>query len=339
MRKKWMYLFALVCLVGFFTACKDDDDKSGKEGWESLSGTYEGAQKLAVKLNEMTLPVGYKSVAVTTSSAEKASIVLNNLLPETPQLTLDVTLKETSGVYSFSGESAVADGSVTVEGSFQGEMLSVKMVRNVTSPAAGTWKLKYTTAGGSKSAAVYANIVTGNPTIDGAIKLMLPRLGTLIAEKVESVTPVLGTDGIFSVTWRKVGASEDSGLPENIATAISFQYCVIDGQLLLAIDKNYIELASVFLGDKLAEYGLKVEDLTKLLLDLGGYYAVPLEMKTEGNETTFYATKALIVPVMQVAAPILTPMLPENIQQLVPTLLNLLPGAQALDFGLVFTKE
>lgn len=339
MRKKGIYLFALVCLAVFFTACKDDDDKNGKGGWENLSGTYEGAQKLAIKLNEMTLPVGYKSVTVSAASAEKASVVLTNILPETPALTLDVALTEKAGAYSFAGEAAVADGTVTATGSFQGEMLTVSLSRKVTSPATGTWKLKFITSGTTKAAAVYAHIVTGNATIDQTIQLMLPSLGALIAGKVEAVTPVLASDGIFSVTWRKVGASEDSGLPENIAAAISFQYCVLDGKVLLAIDKNYVELAGAFLGDQLAKYGLKVEDITKLLVDLGGYYAVPLEMKTEGNEATFYVNKALVVPVATVAAPIVTPLLPENIQPLVPTLVKLLPTAEALDFGLVFTKE
>lgn len=339
MRKKGMYLLALMCLAVFFTACKDDDDKTGKEGWENLSGTYEGAQKLSLKLNEITLPVGNKSVTLTASSAEKASVVLTNIVPETPALTLDVALQETEGTYTFSGEAAVADGTVTASGSLQGELLTVSLSRKIASPATGVWKLKYNTIGTTRSAAVYAHIVTGDATIDGMIQYLLPSLGGLIAGKVESVTPVLSSDGIFSVTWRKVGASEDSGLPENIAAAISFQYCVLDGKVLLAIDKNYVELAAAFLGDTLAKYGLTVEDLTKLMVDLGGYYALPIDLKTEGNEATFYVTKSLIVPVAEVAAPIVMPLLPANIQQILPSLLNLLPNAEALDFGLVFTKE
>lgn len=338
MKKKGMYLLALVCLAVFFTACKDDDDKTGKEGWESLSGTYEGARKLSLKLNEITLPVGNKSVTLTASSAEKASVVLTNIVPETASLALDVALQETGGAYTFSGEAAVTDGTVAVSGSLQGEMLTVSLSRKITSPATGTWKLKYNTTGTTRSAAVYAHIVTGDATIDGMIQYLLPSLGGLIAGKVESVTPVLGSDGIFSVTWRKAGATEDSGLPENIAAAISFQYCVLDGKVLLAIDKNYVELAAAFLGDTLAKYGLTVEDLTKLMVDLGGYYALPIDMQTEGNEATFYVTKSLVVPAAQIAAPIVTPMLPENIRQILPALLNLLPTAEALDFGLIFTK-
>lgn len=334
-----MYLLALMCLAVFFTACKDDDDKTGKEGWENLSGTYEGAQKLSLKLNEITLPVGNKSVTLTASSAEKASVVLTNIVPETPALTFDVALQETGGTYTFAGEAAVADGTVTASGSLQGELLTVSLSRKIASPATGTWALKYNTTGTARSAAVYARIVTGDATIDGMIQYLLPSLGGLIAGKVESVTPVLSNDGIFSVTWRKVGASEDSGLPENIAAAISFQYCVLDGKVLLAIDKNYVELAAAFLGDTLAKYGLTMEDLTKLMVDLGGYYALPIDLKTEGEEATFYVTKSLIVPVAEVAAPIVTPLLPANIQQILPSLLNLLPNAETLDFGLVFTKE
>ena len=56
--------------------------------------------------------------------------------------------------------------------------------------------------------------------------------------------------------------------------------------------------------------------------------------KVDGSEATFYADKDLIVPVLTMIAPILKPMVPENYQQMVDMVLQLLPNAKTLEFGL-----
>lgn len=42
MRKSLLYVFAVICTMGFFTACGDDDDSSSSGNWQDLSKTYEG---------------------------------------------------------------------------------------------------------------------------------------------------------------------------------------------------------------------------------------------------------------------------------------------------------
>lgn len=341
-----MYLLTVLCALSIFTACSDDDDNAGKEGWEGISKTYESSQFLNLKLGEVTLALENKSVVVNATSADQASVTLNNIIPEDAVLEISASLKEADGIYTLSGEKTISFSGnlsgtcvVSIQGTIQKGILSLVIDRKVASPATGTWKLQMTDGtDGQKVAGVYTNIVTGNAQIDGILaSLAAPLIGQKIAEKVESVTAVLGTNGIFSASWKPVGATEEINIAE-YTNALSIQYCVIDDRVMIAVDKAYISLLSVLSG-KLEEYGISLDDITALMVDLGGYYALPIEMKSEGDKANFYLTKATIVPVVQLVAPIVTPLLPEEYQKYVPTILQLLPNVQTLDFGLIFWWE
>ena len=122
----------------------------------------------------------------------------------------------------------------------------------------------------------------------------------MIWGKVSAVNVNLPEDGIFDVSWRPIGASEDKGIGE-ITKMASIQYCVVDGKFMVAVDKNYVTVLTTLLqqaaGDKLEAAGISIDEIMKLLVDLGGYYGLPLNMKVDGSEATFYADKDLIVPV------------------------------------------
>ena len=330
MRKSLLYVFAVICTMGFFTACGDDDDSSSSGNWQDLSKTYEG-KSVNLVMGEVTIPVDGKSVVIAASSAEKASVTLNNIIPENKSVAIDAALKEADGTYTFTGESTVGDCMVSVNGTVKGGVASVVYTRKLTSSIVGNWSLKAGTE------AIYANIVTGNSTIDGLVPVIKLAISGLIWGKVSAVNVNLPEDGIFDVSWRPIGASEDKGIGE-ITKIASIQYCVVDGKFMVAVDKNYVTLLTTLLGDTLKEYNVSVEDLMTLLVDLGGYYGLPLSMDQDGNEVAFYADKDLIVPVLTLIAPILKPMVPENYQPMVDMVLQLLPNAQTLEFGLNFTK-
>lgn len=334
MRKSLLYVFAVICTMGFFTACGDDDDSSSSGNWQDLSKTYEG-KSVNLVMGEVTVPVDGKSVVIAASSAEKASVTLNNIIPENKSVAIDAALKEADGTYTFTGESTVGDCVVSVNGTVKGGVASVVYTRKLTSSIVGNWSLKVGVE------AIYANIVTGNSTIDDLVRMIKPAISNLIWGKVSAVNVNLPEDGIFDVSWRPIGASEDKGLGE-ITKMASIQYCVVDGKFMVAVDKNYVTVLTTLLqqaaGDKLEAAGISIDEIMKLLVDLGGYYGLPLNMKVDGSEATFYADKDLIVPVLTMIAPILKPMVPENYQQMVDMVLQLLPNAKTLEFGLNFTK-
>ena len=70
-----------VILLLLFSQCGDDDDSSSSGNWQDLSKTYEGKSVYLV-MGEVTIPVDGKSVVIAASSAEKASVTLNNIIPE-----------------------------------------------------------------------------------------------------------------------------------------------------------------------------------------------------------------------------------------------------------------
>ena len=223
MRKSLLYVFAVICTMGFFTACGDDDDSSSSGNWQDLSKTYEG-KSVNLVMGEVTIPVDGKSVVIAASSAEKVSVTLNNIIPENKSVVIDAALKEADGTYTFTGESTVGDCVVSVNGTVKG------------------------------------------------------------------------------------GVAEDKGIGE-ITKMASIQYCVVDGKFMVTVDKNYVTVLTTLLqqaaGDKLEAAGISIDEIMKLLVDLGGYYGLPLNMKVDGSEATFYADKDLIVPVLTMIAPIL----------------------------------
>lgn len=263
-------------------------------------------------MGEVTIPVDGKSVVIAASSAEKVSVTLNNIIPENKSVVIDAALKEADGTYTFTGESTVGDCVVSVNGTVKGGVASVVYTRKLTSSIVGNWSLK------AGVEAIYANIVTGNSTIDDLVRMIKPVISNLIWGKVSVVNVNLPEDGIFDVSWRPIGASEDKGIGE-ITKMASIQYCVVDGKFMVAVDKNYVTVLTTLLqqaaGDKLEAAGISIDEIMKLLVDLGGYYGLPLNMKVDGSEATFYADKDLIVPVLTMIAPILKPMVPENYQQ------------------------
>ena len=151
-------------------------------------------------MGEVTIPVDGKSVVIAASSAEKASVTLNNIIPENKSVAIDAALKEADGTYTFTGESTVGDCVVSVNGTVKGGVASVVYTRKLTSSIVGNWSLK------AGVEAIYANIVTGNSTIDDLVRMIKPAISNLIWGKVSAVNVNLPEDGIFDVSWRPIGA-------------------------------------------------------------------------------------------------------------------------------------
>ena len=322
---------AAVCLMGAFTACDDEDNTND---FNALSRTYEG-KSIELKMGEVTIPNGGKSVVLNASAADKAQLTLTNILPENSSLTVDATLASTNDAYTFTGEAATTDGSVTVNGTVKAGVLSLSCQRKVTHPVAGTWQLA------SGAAAVTAEIVTGMPQIDALAPMVGPLLGNLIAQKVSTVTLSLSESGIFGVAWQKIDASEPVSINQ-YTEMFSIQYCVKEGVYYLCIDKNYVEVLgqvlTQFAGDKMAELGIDFEQIVALFTDRGGYYGLALNMEVADNQVIFTADKSLLLPVINAVSPLISQKVPEAYQPLVNQLMQILPNAQALSLGLRFTK-
>lgn len=332
MRTSLLYLFTVLCTLGLFTACGDDDDSKKNEGWKEISKTYKGET-----LKVTGAAAG--DVAIAATSEKAATITLTNVVPDAASVKVEAALAEANGTTSISGENTVNGTVVKTTGTIDAKgVLTLNVAREITSPVVGDWKLNIATVDNVTAAQVVLVAKTGSADMDGLIAVGGPVLGQMIAGKVSAVTTKLGKDGSFNVSWRKVGTTEDTGMPEAIAKMINLQYTVINNQLVLAFDKNVLTMVGPMIAPILAEYGIKMEQLTGMLVDLGGFYGFPVNVKVEGSTATFFLSKEQIAPIVVVAGPIMTQMVPKELQELVGGILKLIPTAQQFDLGLVFGK-
>ena len=337
MKKSILYLLAILFTTCCVTSCGDDDENKttngGEETWKELSKTYEN-DNLKLTMGETGLTAAGKNVKFDAQSATEGKITLTNVLPETASLEITTTMQEADGVYSFTGEAeANSNCKVAVNGTIKDGVLSVVFNRTLSGSLVGDWSLVYTNG----IAGIYLNFVTGT-ALDQLINVGIPAfLGQKLAGKVEAVKVNLPENGIFNVAWRKTGEASDQDLSA-VASMVVLPYTILDGKFVLALDKNYMTLLSSLLEGKLAELGLSMDQMTAMLTDLGGYYGVALNVKEEGNTTTFYADKSMTSVLLPILIPIFAPSMSETEQALIDQILPLLPTAEQADLGLTFQK-
>lgn len=339
MKKSILYLLAILFTTCCITSCGDDentDDPTNptEETWKELSKTYEN-DNLSLTMGETALTAAGKNIKFDAQSATEAKVTLNNVLPEAASLEINTTMQEANGIYTFTGEADANENcKVSVNGTIESGKLSVVFKRTLSGELVGDWNLVYN----NNSAGIYTNIATGVEQMDQMINSFIPMmLGSALAEEVEAVKVSLPESGVFNVAWRKTGASEDQSLSA-VASMVVMPYLIQDGKFILALDKNYMTLLSSLLEGKLAEMGLSMDDLTKLLVDLGGYYGVALNTTEVNGNTAFYADKSLIVPLLDILAPIIASSAPEEYQPIIEQFLPLLANATSVDLGLTFQK-
>ena len=219
MKKSLIYLFSLLCMLTLATSCSDDDEKGGTdEAWKELSKDYT-AENLSIGTVSTS-----GTVSVNATSADKATIALNNVVAGESSVSVDATLTKTETGYAFEGESAATTCNVKVSGTIENGKLTAAISRTLTSALAGTMELNFIpSTGEGLMAQTYAYFNTGNEQMDAMLNGMAaPVLGQLIAQQVESVSVNLGEDGIFSFSFKKVGSSETTVMPPaNLAAMIN----------------------------------------------------------------------------------------------------------------------
>ena len=355
MKKSILYLFAAMFSACVITSCGDDDPVPNptptpdpgpgidttwtEDNWEA---EYKN-DKLTLTLGETALPLDNKSVVVNATETETertAVVTLNNVLPEDPALEIDVELQLVDSEnfnYAFTGQAEAGTSTVEINGTIEGDALSLVINRTLSGALVGNWDLARTALGLPD---VYVEIKTGVELVDNLISTAVgPVIGQKLAEKVEAIHVNLPESGIFNVSWRKTGATEDEGIPAAIASMFAIPYTFDDNTFTVAIDKSYVTLLTGMVGDKLTELGLSTEELLALLTDMGGYYGVTLNTTTEGDKVTFYADKKIAQPLLNILLPMITEgSVSEEIQGVIETLIPLLPAAETVNVGLAFQK-
>ena len=216
MSKKLVYLFALICSIGLFTGCSDDEEEIVDNSWEELVGDYSG-ENLVLSYGDMALTG--KKVSFSATSGNNGKLLLNNIIPGENETTIsNVEVKNSE----FSGTATTTYANVEYAGSVKEKVMTLKLtvVMNDPNGWAKTYSLAYYTTGPLEyngyenpnavlAGVGYINYVCVTSYSDygtsyGAIFRGV--FGILLPQVLNSIT--LGTDGTITAKYIKEGKIE-----------------------------------------------------------------------------------------------------------------------------------
>lgn len=216
MSKKLVYLFALICSIGLFTGCSDDEEEIVDNSWEELVGDYSG-ENLVLSYGDMALTG--KKVTFSATNGNNGKLLLNNIIPGENETTIsNVEVKNSE----FSGTATTTYANVEYAGSVKEKVMTLKLtvVMNDPNGWAKTYSLADYTTGPLEyngyenpnavlAGAGYVNYVCVTSSSDygtsyGAMFRGL--FGILLPQVLNSVT--LGTDGTITAKYIKEGKIE-----------------------------------------------------------------------------------------------------------------------------------
>ena len=216
MSKKLVYLFALICSIGLFTGCSDDEEEIVDNSWEELVGDYSG-ENLVLSYGDMALTG--KKVSFSATSGNNGKLLLNNIIPGENETTISNGEVKNS---EFSGTATTTYAKVEYAGSVKEKVMTLKLtvVMNDPNGWAKTYSLADYTTGPLEyngyenpnavlAGAGYINYVCVTSSSDygtsyGAIFRGV--FGILLPQVLNSIT--LGTDGTITAKYIKEGKIE-----------------------------------------------------------------------------------------------------------------------------------
>lgn len=333
MKKSLIYLFSLLCMLTLVTSCSDDEKGGTDDAWKEISKDY-----TSDKLSIGTVSTS-GTISVNAASADKATIILNNVVAGESSVSVDATLTKTDAGYAFEGESTATTCNVKVSGTIENGKLTAAISRTLTSSLAGTLNLNYVPSNDMQIAQAHARFNTGDAQMDAMLNnLATTFIGEKITKAVESVTVNLGEEGTFSFSFKKVGASEETVMPPAKLQEMIKSYLTWyekENVLYLAVHKDALTILS---GLNILPENIDLETILGLLTVEGDYYTIPLQVKEEDGLTTIYLNKDILVKAWEVAKPLVGNIQDETIQSILAMVDQVMAKAKEIEVGLVFKK-
>lgn len=161
MKKKILFMSALLCALLSFTACSNDDDEPSVN-WNEVLPTDEISigNDLDVEFNGAKVTSGNVKFTVEGSNANTATLALNDIVPGYGEIDIPVTLEKTAdNSYTFKGTLAVTSApqmtrmesagytiyNLSVDGNGTGSKCTISITSALSEEAqggiTGTWKL------------------------------------------------------------------------------------------------------------------------------------------------------------------------------------------------------
>lgn len=244
MKKKFLYVLALVASVAFFTGCSDNDDPMIPP--TDLNSTFGTDENTELTLNYGDTPLTGKQVKFETTDSKTATMTLTDVVPGEAQTVINnIQLVEGQNEYTFSGNTAATRASgATIEysGSVKKGALTLNLKVTMADPNgwAKTYGLAELTLGGLDYGAAKPR---PNVPLSGAAYLSwsAPAANGMDLGKVNSVT-FRGILGIILPQVLKSVTLESDG---NVSAAYSSDAIEFDKSMLNTISAEKIaELVS-----------------------------------------------------------------------------------------------
>lgn len=169
MKKKFLYVLALVASVAFFTGCSDNDDPMIPP--TDLNSTFGTDENTELTLNYGDTPLTGKQVKFETTDSKTATMTLTDVVPGEAQTVINnIQLVEGQNEYTFSGNTAATRASgATIEYSGSVKKGALTLNLKVTMADPNGWAKTYGLAELTKGEAVswtasMGNIVEKNTT-------------------------------------------------------------------------------------------------------------------------------------------------------------------------------
>ena len=160
MSKKLVYLFALICSIGLFTGCSDDEEEIVDNSWEELVGDYSG-ENLVLSYGDMALTG--KKVSFSATSGNNGKLLLNNIIPGENETTIsNVEVKNSE----FSGTATTTYANVEYAGSVKEKVMTLKLTVVMNDP--NGWAKTYSLADYTTGPLEYNGYENPNAVLAGA---------------------------------------------------------------------------------------------------------------------------------------------------------------------------
>lgn len=345
MKKNLFYLFALICSMGLFTACSDDDDTKVNPELNTsyvsskLELTYSGKVLVGKKVTFNT--VDGKNADITlegadislTKSEQAAGLVNPGVIPGEPKVTFSVVLQPVANGYTFEGEHATQNYTMKYKGAVEKGKLSLGLdveFLGANTLSGNVWNLAPYVVWGNKSAPLHVVwkssksfsvvIFPGTPAMEmqpGDLVSMITSVGMIpVGDKGQKNLNEVLTYLLKNVTFMKDGnvvASysdmADMATPNFKDSPLNMvQYALKNDKLYLYLNVDAImAVATQVAGTKALDIETVLPIILPKLLELVPMISngIPLGYSIEEGALKVYIDNELGMKIVDVLLPLL----------------------------------
>lgn len=340
MKKKFIYLCAVICSMGLFTACSDDDDNEKIPGSQTTFTTEDG---LLLTVNGETM-VGKTATFTPANGSAKASITLSGepldltalmsgagkadnqpvmnaimtcgVIPGSPEVTIPVDIED--GQFSGAFETEYCNFRYAGELTKSALQLTVSDLELKNKTLVGTvWtpKQPYSTPEGMMAGAPYINWISSATFTPGfppnMLALMMCSSAFIPMPTPEDPEKTMDINTVLVTLLKDVTFESDGNITANYVDSKTFQPAVSPKNIIQYVLTGENSML-LYINPQLIIYDMmqgRAADMSPLLAQVMNLVpmlskGVPAKYEIEGNSLTVYLDTETLLPLLKAAGPL-----------------------------------